>query len=80
MIQKAGTEDAQTTGRMKLASDAANKQLDANIKEMDINEKIRSNRADEQIDRTKLSQDNINTKAELKIKAKQANKPAGGKS
>ena len=47
---------------------------------MDINEKIRSNRADEQIDRAKLSQDNLNTKAELKIKAKQADKPAGGKS
>ena len=47
---------------------------------MDINEKIRSNRADEQIDKTKLSQDNINTKAELKIKDKQASKPTGGNS
>ena len=80
MIQKAGTEEAQTTGRIKIEADRANKQLDANIKEMDINEKIRSNRADEQIDRAKLSQDNLNTKAELKIKAKQADKPAGGKS
>jgi len=80
MIQKSGTEDAQTTGRIKIESDRANKQLDINIKEMDINEKVRSNRADEQLDRTKLTQDNINTKAELKIKDKQASKPTGGNS
>ena len=78
MIQKEGTIDAQTTSRMKIEADSANKQLDANIKEMDINEKIRSNRADEQIDKTKLAQDNTNTKAELKMKAKLANKPSGG--
>ena len=80
MIQKAGTEDAQTTGRMKLESDKVNKQLDANMKEMDINEKIRSNKADEQIEKSKLRQDNMNTKIDLQIKAKQANKPAKGNS
>ena len=74
MIQQQGAMAAQGTAQEKIASDAANKQLDANIKSMDIDEKIRSNKADEQIEKTKLRQDNINTKADLKIKAKQANK------
>ena len=65
---------------MKLESDKVNKQLDANMKEMDINEKIRSNKADEQIEKSKLRQDNMNTKIDLQIKAKQANKPAKGNS
>ena len=74
MIQQQGTMAAQDTAVQKLGADAANKQLDANIKSMDVSEKIRSNKADEQIEKTKLRQDNINTKAELKIKSRQANK------
>jgi hypothetical protein len=79
MIQKAGTTEAQDTARIKIDADKANKQLDASIKEMDISEKVRSNKADEQLEKTKLRQDNINTKADLKIKSKQANKKPDAK-
>ena len=71
-IQAQGTALAQETARIKINADASTKHSDISVKEGELQEEIRSNKADESIEREKMRMDNVNTKADLRIKNKQA--------
>jgi hypothetical protein len=72
-IQAQGTALAQETARIKINADASTKHSDISVKEGELQEEIRSNKADETIKREKLRIDNVNSKTDLRIKNKQAN-------